>query len=176
MTPSGPQNVRFSETPVVSGASIGLLSVPALALKIIGFLFMTGFSTFCNLRDDFYVLGNAEQVEDDLFYICEDGETNPKAARVMNSKKGFKAMLASTVCKYAKPKLYALPCVKLRPLSLIIRMTLTLLTCERVSQTTSFRRLTFAWVMQPSQSHWKPSTSRVMPHVTCPTNWLQDHS
>lgn len=79
MTDNGPQKVSLSKTLVVPDAGMSLLSVPALTKKDIGVFFMPGFAVLYDLLNDFNVLGYAEQDQDGLFFISDDGKTpSPK--------------------------------------------------------------------------------------------------
>lgn len=80
-TDDGIQNVSLSNTLVVPDAGMSLLSVPDLTLRGIGELFMPGFGVLYDLRDEFRILGYAEQEKDGLFYFLDDVTTNPPSSK-----------------------------------------------------------------------------------------------
>lgn len=70
------QKVSQLETLLLPDASMSSLSIQTLTRKHIEVLSMPGFAVFYDLRDDSSLQGYVEQVEDGLFYLCEDDRTN----------------------------------------------------------------------------------------------------
>lgn len=98
MADDGPHKISLSKTLVVPNAGMSLLSVPALTKKDIGVFFMPGFAVMYDLSDECSVLGYAEQDEDGLYFVRDDGKTTPPKASGKSHKKVM-AMMAAVIRK-----------------------------------------------------------------------------
>lgn len=69
------KRLSLSVSLVVADTSMSLLSIPALVRKDSPVLYMPGYTTTFNVRDDFEVLGYVRQDAEGLFYDNDDGTT-----------------------------------------------------------------------------------------------------
>lgn len=93
-TDDGPQRLSLSNTLVVPDAGLSLLSVPALVKKDIGVLFMPEYAILIDLKDNLAILGYAEQDQDGLFYLNDDGSTGPPVKRAVSVQQ-LRSMMAA---------------------------------------------------------------------------------
>lgn len=85
-TDDGPQRLSFSNTLVVLDGGLSVLSVPVLVKKDIRVLLMPEYAVLIDLKDNFAILGYAEQEQDGLFYLNYDGSTGPPVKRAVSDQ------------------------------------------------------------------------------------------
>ena len=76
-THEGDNHIKLSNTLVVPGISMSLLSVPSLVDKNIGVIFLPGKAVLIDLEDQNSILGYGTQDSDGLFYISDNQSDIP---------------------------------------------------------------------------------------------------
>lgn len=94
----GDRRISLSDILVVLDASMNLMSIPALVRKEIAVLFMPGYATLLNIRGDLKTLWYGTKNAEGLFYVNNDGSTQPPST-AKSSVAHVLAMMAKNMSK-----------------------------------------------------------------------------